>query len=76
MRTVLNAIIGELVENHKSVQITELHGEKTSIYELRCDQEDVGRVIGKNGKTIGAVRNLLTALSARNGRRAVIEVVE
>ncbi|NRB28773.1 MAG: KH domain-containing protein, partial [Roseibacillus sp.] len=45
-------------------------------YELRCNKEDLGKVIGKSGKTVGAIRALLSALSSRKGRKAVLEIVE
>ena len=51
-------------------------GEKTAIFELRCNREDMGKVIGKSGKTIGAVRSLLSNLAAKEGRQALLEVVE
>ena len=76
MRKVIESITNELVDAPQAVKITEIHGEKTSVYELRCQKEDVGRVIGKSGKTVGAIRNLLMALASRNGRRAVLEIAE
>lgn len=53
-----------------------LDGEKTAVLEIRCHADDVGKVIGKNGKVIQSLRTLVAALAARENRRAVLEVVE
>jgi uncharacterized protein len=69
-------VLTDLVDHPEAIKLTALAGDKTVIFELRCHQDDVGKVIGKNGKTISAVRTLLGMLAARQGQRAMIEVVE
>ena len=64
------------MDHPDDVRLTEVEGERTLIYELRCHSEDVGKVIGKSGKTIGAIRTLVNTAAARQGRRAMLEVVE
>ncbi len=64
------------VDHPGQLQLTDLDGEKTVLFELRCHADDVGKVIGKNGKTIQALRILMNAFSAKQGRRALLEVVE
>ena len=76
MKDLLEYVVRALVDHPDDVLITELDGEQTAIFELRCNAEDVGKVIGKSGKTVGAIRVLLGALAARDGRRALLEVVE
>lgn len=76
MQDYVFSLIRPLVDHPSDVQLTALDGEKTLVLELRCHQEDLGKVIGKSGKTIQAVRQLLSSLAARQGRRAVLEVVE
>jgi predicted RNA-binding protein YlqC (UPF0109 family) len=75
-RSVLENILTEIVQHPSQLQVTELAGEKSSVYELRCHPKDVGKVIGKSGKTVGAIRNLVGALAARDGKKAVLEIVE
>jgi len=69
-------MVTALVDHPREVRITEIKGEKSIVYELRCHGEDVGKVIGRSGKTVGAMRTLLGAIAARDGRRAMLEVVE
>jgi predicted RNA-binding protein YlqC (UPF0109 family) len=76
MREMLEYVVRALVDHPDDVRITEVEGERTVIYELRCHPEDVGKVIGKNGKTVGAIRTLLSTAAARKNRRAMLEVVE
>ena len=76
MKELVEYIVRALVEHPNDVRITEVDGEKTVIFELRCHPEDIGKVIGKNGKTVGAIRTLLSTAAARQGRRAMLEVVE
>lgn len=75
-QSYVRAVLTDLVDHPDAIKMTELVGEKTVIIELRCHQDDVGKVIGKNGKTISAVRTLLGMVAARKGQRANIEVVE
>lgn len=76
MKEMLEYIVRALVDHPDDVRITEVEGERTVIFELRCHPEDLGKVIGKNGKTVGAIRTLLSTAAARQNRRAMLEVVE
>ena len=76
MRAILESIVRSLVDDPKQVKITEIDGEKTVIFELRCGPKDVGKIIGKSGKTVGAMRTLLNSIAARQGRKAILEVVD
>jgi predicted RNA-binding protein YlqC (UPF0109 family) len=76
MKPMLEFILRSLVDHPDELRITDVEGERTSLFEVRCHRDDLGKVIGKNGKTIGAIRVLLNTAAARKGRRAVLEVVE
>lgn len=76
LRDYVKAVLSELVDHPEDLKLTELAGNKSVVFELRCHHDDVGKVIGKNGKTISAVRTLISTAAARNGQRALIEVVE
>ncbi|MBN2702629.1 MAG: KH domain-containing protein [Pontiellaceae bacterium] len=76
MKQILESIIKSLVDAPNEVQVIEVNGEKTIIFELRCNAKDVGKIIGKNGKTVGAIRTLLNSMAAKQGRKAMIEVVD
>jgi len=76
MKALLETIAKALVDVPNEVQITEIDGEKTIIFELRCNAKDIGKIIGKSGKTVGAMRVLLSSIAAKQGRKAMIEVVD
>ena len=76
MKELIEYIAQTLVDHPEELHITEIEGERTIVFELRCNAEDVGKIIGKSGKTIGAIRTLLSTVAARQNRRAVLEVVE
>lgn len=76
LQPYVKSVLADLVDHPNDLKLTEVAGEKSVIFELRCHQEDIGKVIGKNGKTISAVRTLLGQAAARQGLRAMIEVVE
>jgi predicted RNA-binding protein YlqC (UPF0109 family) len=64
------------IDHPSDLSITSIDGEKTLVMEIRCHADDVGKVIGKNGKVIQAVRALASAIGAKDNRRVVLEVVE
>ena len=64
------------MDHPEDIRIAEIVGERTIVFELRCHPEDVGKVIGKSGKTVGAIRTLLSTVAARQNKRAMLEVVE
>ena len=76
MTEYVQTILSPLVDHPDAIRMTKIDGEKSIIIELRCHNQDLGKVIGKNGKTIQAVRALVSTLAAREGRRATLEVVE
>lgn len=76
MKAFVANILRVLVNHPEKLVIAELSGRQTIILEARCCAEDMGRIIGKNGKTIGAIRVLLSGLAAKQKRKAVLEVVE
>jgi len=65
-----------IVDNPEEVQVTEVAGEKTTVIELRVASEDLGKVIGKQGRTAKAIRIILSAVAAKMKKRAVLEILE
>ena len=65
-----------LVDNPDAVKVTEIEGEKTSVIELSVAKEDLGKIIGKQGRTARSIRTILSAASTKNNKRAVLEIIE
>ena len=76
MQAFLEYVVKGLVENPEAVTVTPVERTGMTVYELRLDAKDVGRVIGRQGMTINAIRSLLLAGSAKKGLRCTIEIVE
>ena len=76
MQELIEYVVKTLVDHPEDVRISAIEGERTIVFELRCHPEDVGKVIGKSGKTVGAIRALLSTVAARQNKRAMLEVVE
>jgi len=65
-----------LVDNPDKVEVNEVSGEKSGVVEVRVSDSDRGKVIGKEGRIIKAIRVLVNAASAKSGKRATVEIVE
>ena len=76
MKELIELIAKSLVDQPDAVQVNQVDGEKTIVYELRVGPGDLGKVIGKNGQTAKSIRTLVTAASAKMGKRAVLEILE
>ena len=77
MKEILTEIIKSIVDKPDEVDLTLTESENTKIYELRLGDGDVGKVIGKKGKNVGAIRTILTAYSAKEGgKRSILEIIE
>lgn len=76
MQAFLEYIVKGLVQRPEAVSVTPVSREGTTVYELRLDPADVGKIIGRQGMTINAIRSLLLAGSARKGLRCALEIVE
>lgn len=76
MKEFIEFIAKYLVDNPDKVEVTEVEGEKTTVYELHVGDGDLGKVIGRKGQTAKSIRTLLTAASAKRGKRAVLEILE
>jgi predicted RNA-binding protein YlqC (UPF0109 family) len=76
MQAFVEYIVKGLVQHTDSVVVTPVEREGTTVYELRLHPQDVGKVIGRQGMTINAIRSLLLAGSAKRGLRCTLEIVE
>jgi predicted RNA-binding protein YlqC (UPF0109 family) len=76
MKELIKYIAQSLVDNPEKVEVTEVLGEQTSVIELRVAKEDLGKVIGKQGRTAKAIRTILSAASAKIHKRSVLEIIE
>ncbi|MEA3223581.1 MAG: KH domain-containing protein [Thermodesulfobacteriota bacterium] len=76
MKELIEYIAKMIVDNPDEVKVTEVIGEVTSVIELRVAKSDLGKVIGKEGRTARAMRTLLTAASTKIKKRAVLEIIE
>jgi predicted RNA-binding protein YlqC (UPF0109 family) len=76
MKELIEYIAKVLVDNPEEVTVTALEGEQTSVIELRVAKEDLGKVIGKQGRTARAMRTILGAASTKIKKRSVLEILE
>jgi len=76
MKELIKYIAQSLVDDPEKVEVTEVTGEQTSVIELRVAKEDLGKVIGKQGRTAKAIRTILSAASAKIHKRSVLEIIE
>jgi predicted RNA-binding protein YlqC (UPF0109 family) len=76
MKDLIASIAKALVDKPEEVMVTEIEGEQTSVIELKVAKEDLGKIIGKQGRTARAMRTILGAASAKIKKRSVLEILE
>ncbi len=76
MKELIEYIAKALVDNPDQVSVTEVDGSQTAVLELKVAKEDLGKIIGKQGRTARAMRTILSASSAKLQKRTVLEIVE
>jgi predicted RNA-binding protein YlqC (UPF0109 family) len=76
MKSLIEQIAKALVDSTEEVSVGEVDGERTVVYELRVAKTDIGKVIGKQGKTARAMRTILSAAGTKLGKRCVLEILE
>ena len=76
IKELIKEITTALVDNPEQIEIMEVEGDKTSVIELRVARTDFGKVIGKKGRTAQSIRTILSAASAKLGKRAILEILE
>jgi len=76
MKDLISTIARALVDNPEQVSITEIEGAHTSVLELKVAKSDMGKVIGKKGKTVRAIRTVLSGVSGKAKKRVVLDILE
>ena len=76
MKELIEYIAKALVDNPDQVRVSEIQGEKTSVIELSVAKEDLGKIIGKQGRTAKAMRTILSAASTKLRKHSVLEIIE
>ena len=76
LKQLIEDIVKAIVDNPEEVQVNELRGERTTVIELRVAPGDIGKVIGRQGRTATAIRAILNAAGMKLGKRYVLEILE
>ena len=76
MKELVRFLAQQLVNNPDAVEVTETRNDSATLLELRVAKEDLGRVIGKQGRTAHSIRTILNAVAARNNCKVTLEIVE
>ncbi len=76
LKELVEFIAKKLVDKPEEVRVNEVNAERTTVIELRVAKEDLGKIIGKEGKTAKAIRTILSAASAKLNKRVFLEIVE
>jgi len=76
MRELVERILKQIVDNPDQVKVREVEGGRVTVLEVSTAKEDVGKVIGKNGKIANALRIIVGAAAAQQGKRAIVEILE
>jgi hypothetical protein len=75
MKELIDFMVKNLVSHPDDVDVREIAGEKTTVYELRVNDEDLGKIIGRNGRTAKALRTVLNAASLKDEKRVLLEIL-
>ena len=76
IKDLVYEIVKALVDSPEEVKVKEVKGENTSVIELKVAREDIGKIIGKRGRTAKAIRNILSSVSAKLDKRFTFEIIE
>ncbi len=76
MKEAVEKIVSALVDDKEAVEVSEETGERATVIKLRVASGDMGRIIGREGRTIKAIRSLLFAAGQKHGKRFVLDIVE
>ena len=76
LKELIEYVGKSLVDMPDEVQVNEIEGEQTTVIELKVDKTDLGKVIGKQGRTARALRTILNAASTKLKKRSVLEIIE
>jgi len=76
LKDLVEYIVKSLVDLPDQVRISEIEGEQTTVIEVNVAKEDLGKVIGKQGRTARAIRTILNATATKLGKRSVLEIIE
>ncbi len=76
MKELVESIAKALVDKPDEVVVTEVEGRQASVVELKVAKEDIGKIIGKQGRTAAAIRTILNAASAKLDKRSVLQILE
>ena len=76
MKDLIKYIAQALVDHPEAVEVSEVEGEQTSVMQLKVAKDDVGKIIGKQGRTAQAIRTILSAASGKAKKRTLLDVIE
>ncbi len=76
MKDLLKCIVQALVDNPEQIEVSEAEGDNVLVLELKVAKEDIGKVIGKKGRNVQAIRTILNAASGKVKKRIVLEIIE
>jgi uncharacterized protein len=76
MKDLVQYLARALVAHPDAVEVNEVHGDTASVIELKVAKEDLGRIIGKEGRTAKSIRTILNAAASRANRKVILEIVE
>ena len=75
MKDILETIIRNLVDNKDAIEIKELEGEQSVVFEVKVAEEDMGKIIGKQGKIASSIRTIMKAAASRESKRVTVEFI-
>ena len=76
MKELIERIAQELVDQPDEVSVSEIEGGRTVVFELRVAKSDIGKIIGKRGQNVNAIRTILNAVSGKSRKQVVLELIE
>lgn len=76
MKDILETIIKNLVDNCEEVEVKETENEKSIIFEVKVSKEDMGKIIGRQGKIAQSIRTVMKAVAGKNNKKVIVEFIE